>query len=54
MLGRREVLDRMLICGRRQLEKVLAEYIDHYNHANHRTAVEREDDQCDGREVRST
>jgi putative transposase len=32
-LARREVLDRMLIFGRRHLEKVLAEYIDHYNHA---------------------
>jgi len=31
--ARRDVLDRMLIFGRRPLEKVLAEYIDHYNHA---------------------
>jgi transposase InsO family protein len=31
---RRECLDRMLIFGRRHLERVLAEYVDHYN--NHR------------------
>jgi len=28
---RREVLDRMLIFGRRQLERVIGEYVDHYN-----------------------
>jgi putative transposase len=28
---RREVLDRMLIVGCRQLRSVLAEYADHYN-----------------------
>jgi putative transposase len=28
---RMECLDWMLICGRRHLEKVLAEYVDHYN-----------------------
>ncbi len=28
---RRELLDRMLILGRRQLESVLAEYVAHYN-----------------------
>jgi len=34
---RREVLDRMLIFGRRQLASVLAEYADHYNvHRPHR------------------
>jgi hypothetical protein len=34
---RREVLDRMLIFGRRQLTWVLAEYPDHYNvHRPHR------------------
>jgi putative transposase len=34
---RREVLDRMLICGCRQLRSVLAEYADHYNeHRPHR------------------
>jgi transposase InsO family protein len=38
---RREVLDRMLIFGCRQLQSVLAEYADHYNvtrHARTRTA----------------
>jgi transposase InsO family protein len=35
---RREVLDRMLIFGCRQLRAVLAEYADHYNgHRRHRT-----------------
>jgi putative transposase len=35
---RRECLDRMLIFGRRHLEQVLAEYIDHYNeHRPHRS-----------------
>jgi putative transposase len=34
---RREVLDRMLIFGGRQLRSVLAEYADHYNvHRPHR------------------
>jgi transposase InsO family protein len=34
---RREVLDRMLILGGRQLRSVLAEYVDHYNlHRPHR------------------
>jgi Integrase core domain len=34
---RREVLDRMLIVGRRQLVSVLAEYAAHYNvHRPHR------------------
>jgi putative transposase len=34
---RREVLDRMLIVGGRQLQAVLAEYVDHYNgHRPHR------------------
>jgi putative transposase len=34
---RREVLDRMLVFGRRQLVSVLAEYADHYNgHRPHR------------------
>jgi putative transposase len=28
---RREVLDQMLILGCRQLQPVLAEYVDHYN-----------------------
>jgi len=35
---RRECLDRMLILGRRQLQAVLAEYVDHYNtHRPHRS-----------------
>jgi transposase InsO family protein len=35
---RRECLDRMLILDRRQLEVVLAEYVDHYNcHRPHRS-----------------
>jgi putative transposase len=29
--ARRELLDRMLVFGQRQLEAVLAEYVDHYN-----------------------
>jgi transposase InsO family protein len=34
---RREVVDRMLILGCRQLRSVLAEYVDHYNgHRPHR------------------
>jgi putative transposase len=34
---RREVLDRMLIVGCRQLRSVLAGYVDHYNgHRPHR------------------
>ena len=35
---RREVLDRMLIVGRRQLEKVLASYVAHYNEYRPHTA----------------
>jgi Integrase core domain len=35
---RRELLDRMLIFGRRHLELVLTEYVDHYNaHRPHRS-----------------
>jgi transposase InsO family protein len=35
--ARRECLDRLLILGRRHLEKVLAEYVLHYNgHRPHR------------------
>jgi putative transposase len=35
---RRECLDRMLIVHRRQLERVLSEFIDHYNqHRPHRS-----------------
>ena len=39
--ARREVLDLMLIFGRRHLEKVLAEYIDHYNHARPHQGIEQ-------------
>jgi transposase InsO family protein len=39
---RRECLDRMLILGRRHLETVLAEYVEHYNsHRPHRTLGQR-------------
>jgi transposase InsO family protein len=35
---RRECLDRMLILGRQHLERVLTEYVDHYNgHRPHRS-----------------
>ena len=38
---RREVLDRMLIVGGRQLRSVLAEYVDHYNvHRPHRALAQ--------------
>jgi transposase InsO family protein len=38
---RRELLDRMLIFGRRQLVLVLAEFADHYNgHRPHRTLAQ--------------
>ena len=39
--ARREVFDRILIFGRRHLEKVLAEYIDHYNHARPNQGIEQ-------------
>ena len=39
--GRREVFDRILIFGRRYLEKVLAEYIDHYNNARPHQGIEQ-------------
>ena len=39
--ARREVLDRMLIFGRPHLEKVLAEYMDHYNHARPHQGIEQ-------------
>ena len=39
---RRECLDRMLIFGRRHLETVLAEYVEHYNwHRPHRSLDQR-------------
>ena len=44
MIGsiRRECLDRMLILGRRHLEAVLAEYVEHYNaHRPHRSLRQR-------------
>ena len=40
--ARRECLDRMLILGRRHLERVLAEYVEHYNiHRPHRALSQR-------------
>ena len=38
---RREVLDRMLILGCRQLRSVLAEYVDHYNGRRPHRALEQ-------------
>ena len=39
---RRECLDRMLILGRRHLETVLVDYVEHYNaHRPHRTLDQR-------------
>ena len=39
---RRECLDRTLILGRRHLESVLAEYVEHYNaHRPHRSLSQR-------------
>ena len=39
---RRECLDRMLILGRRHLEAVLTEYVEHYNaHRPHRSLDQR-------------
>ena len=39
---RRECLDRTLILGRRHLEAVLAEYVEHYNsHRPHRSLSQR-------------
>src|ERR1039458_7729144 len=39
---RRECLDRMLVLGRRHLEVVLAEYVEHYNsHRPHRSLRQR-------------
>jgi len=39
--ARRECLNRVLIFGLRHLEKVLAEYIDHYNHARPHQGIEQ-------------
>jgi putative transposase len=42
---RRECLDRMLICGRRHLQSVLATYVAHYNaHRPHRSLGQRPPD----------
>ena len=42
---RRELLDRTLIWNRRQLEQLLAEYVEHYNtHRPHRTLDQRPPD----------
>ena len=39
---RHECLDRTLILGRRHLETVLAEYVEHYNsHRPHRSLIQR-------------
>ena len=38
---RREVLDRMLIFGRRHLESVLVEFIEHYNEARPHQGIEQ-------------
>jgi transposase InsO family protein len=39
---RRECLDRVLVFGRRQLESVICEYVDHYNsHRPHRSLGQR-------------
>jgi putative transposase len=39
---RRECLDRMIILGRRHLQAVLAEYVEHYNvHRPHRSLSQR-------------
>ena len=39
---RRECLDRMLICGHRHLNKVLTQYLAHYNgHRPHRALAQR-------------
>ena len=38
---RREVLDQLLIFGRRHLESVLVEFIDHYNQARPHQGIEQ-------------
>ena len=45
---RRECLDRMLILGRRHLEAVLGEYVEHYNsHRPHRSLSQRPPSKAD-------
>jgi len=39
--ARREVLNRLLIFGRRHLEKALAEFIDHYYHARPHQGIDQ-------------
>jgi len=39
--ARRECLDHMRIFGRQHLEKVMAEYIDHYNHVRPHEGIEQ-------------
>jgi len=39
--ARRECLDQLLVFGRRHLERVLAEYIDHYNNARPHQGLEQ-------------
>ena len=38
---RREVFDRLLIFGQQHLERVLAEFIDHYNHARPHQGIDQ-------------
>jgi putative transposase len=38
---RREVFDRLLIFGRQHLERVLAEFFDHYNHARPHQGIDQ-------------
>ena len=38
---RREVFDRLLIFGQRHLERVLAEFFDHYNHARPHQGIDQ-------------
>ena len=39
---RRECLDRLIVVGRRHLEGILAEYLQHYNeHRPHRSLAQR-------------
>ena len=45
---RRECLDRMLIFGRRHLEAVLGEYVEHYNsHRRHRSLSQQAPSEAD-------